>query len=108
MEFAHAGFGVWGDLTVRVEADAFDACPELGFGRLDFLARPLSHKEAPADAADQDRCRGFAATAPRLPGCVGRAGRESLEIAAHQLRYPALRHVAGEGHRPRLRVDRKD
>ena len=43
-----------------------------------------------------------------LPRGVGGAGREPIEIAAHQLRDPAFRHVAGEGHRARLAIDRQD
>ena len=39
---------------------------------------------------------------------ICRAGSEPVEIAAHELRDPAFRHVAGEGHRARLAVDRKN
>jgi hypothetical protein len=40
-----------------------------------------------------------------LPRCFSGAGGEPVEVAAHELGDPALRHVAGKGHRALLAVD---
>jgi hypothetical protein len=46
---------------------------------------------------------------PASLSCRVRGARhQAIEISTHQLGAPALRHVAGEGHRPRRAIDRQN
>ena len=62
----------------------------------------LAHEQPPTDAADQDgeliADPGIGDTVGRLSCGRGCAGRQPVEIAAHQLRRPAFRNVARERH----------
>jgi hypothetical protein len=81
---------------------------DLGSSGLQLVHGMLAHEQPPSYAAHQDRklgaiC-GIAQLGPRLLRSVGRARGQPVEISAHQLTGPSLRHIARKGHRARASV----
>src|SRR6476660_1490349 len=111
VQLAKPGLGVWRNLTIRIEAKPQCIRTEFRSYRLDFVDGALAHQQTPADAADQNgkawvamlRIKSAAGLARRIGG----AGGETIQVSAHQLRRPALRDVAGEGHRALVAIDRQ-
>ena len=105
------------NFSVGVESKLRNPRPELGAGGLEFVGGVLAHQQTAADAAYED---GDLVAVPIVADAIftkalgslarghGGTGGKPVEIPAHQLRRPALGHVARECHRTRLMIDRKD
>src|ERR1700677_634041 len=101
-----------GDLAVRIETKSRNVRSEFGARSFKFVSNMLAHEQPPTDAAHQDgeliASPGSAQTVGGLSRGRGRAGRQTVEIAAHQLRRPAFGNVAGKRHGARFVIYGED
>src|SRR3978361_367626 len=96
-------------LAIGIEAELERLGSQLAAGGLDLVAGSLPHQQTPADATDKKRelavaINGAEAGAGLTPGVSGPL-RQAVEIPVHQRGSPALRNVAGKGHRARILID---
>src|ERR1700722_949137 len=97
------------DFAVRIKPKLRNSRTEFGARRFEFVCRVLTHQQAAADAADKNgdavAATGFTEAVDGLACGLCSTRGEAVEMAAHELRGPILRNVAGESHRSRLAVD---
>ena len=93
-------------LAVRVKSERLRSVGEHVRRRLNLFLDPLAHEQFAPDATDeQAELRGACKVRLGLSRSIGCAFNEAVIGAAHKLRVPTKRHVAGKRHRARRPVD---